>query len=203
MFRTSRTQLQGWKPISASELEERGVSPRRQTAPKPMYRDTTRRAVFGESGCTVYAWPSNGGVVIRSQADGVELEFLGFDRLDPPRNRLADQGEEDKLCMMLLKIGGKWWRSEERSFSIEVRDGQGDEPTDEELTERLIGWPLGGGVLVAEYHIIDNEYGTPEGMGRLRMARTMDERCEILSGHFNAKYYADPREYGPFTALFD
>ena len=47
--------------------------------------------------------------MIRDSADAVELEYLDFNKLDPPAKRFADQAEEDRHCTMLLNVGGKWW----------------------------------------------------------------------------------------------
>jgi hypothetical protein len=51
-------------------------------------RDTWRRCVFNEGGegYTIYAWPGN-GVVIKQNADVVDMTFLGFNRFDPPTHR--------------------------------------------------------------------------------------------------------------------
>lgn len=35
----------------------------------------------------------------------------------------------------------------------------------------------------------------PDDAGRMRMARTMDERCSILRDHFSSKFYRDLEHY--------
>ena len=58
--------------------------------------------------CQISGWPSNGGIVIRPNADSVELAYLGLDRFDPPIERLKDQKSEDDFCKSLLRIGKTW-----------------------------------------------------------------------------------------------
>ncbi len=65
------------------------------------------------------------------------------------------------------------------------------------------GWPSNGrGVWVAEFDTVwagvdeeDNLVPYDEDMGRLRMARTMDERCAMLRDRFEAKFYQDLKDY--------
>lgn len=46
----------------------------------------------------VYGWPSKGGVYTLHDCLGVEFEFLGFDRFNPPKLRAGSQAEEDAHC---------------------------------------------------------------------------------------------------------
>jgi len=158
----------------------------------------TKRAKYGGWGCTLYGWPSSGGVVIREQADLVELRYLGLDPFNMPTSRHADPDDEDKFCVALRKIGGKWWRSEQRSIDVWVGDLHPDTmPTEEEEREVYIGWPKEGGVLVLE----GNESAIPPEVGMLRMVGSMEERCWLLRDKLGAVYYADPRAYPGFAVL--
>jgi hypothetical protein len=49
-------------------------------------------------GVDVYGWPSKGGIYTLHNCLGVELEFLGFDRFDLPRDLVEPQSEEDEHC---------------------------------------------------------------------------------------------------------
>ena len=55
---------------------------------------------------------------MRDHCDLVELQYLGFDPLNVPTTRFEDQGDEDEFCRRLIKIGGKWWESEQRSQDV-------------------------------------------------------------------------------------
>lgn len=164
--------------------------------------DTWRRAFFENEGCTIYAWPSRGGVIIKQNADLVDLAFLGFDRFSPPTHRFPDdeQENEDGFARMLLRTGGKFWRSQQRSANVAVNleEGEGDE-----LIWRFIGWepPNGsGGVWVFEYDVEEGE--EPTETGKLRMCITMEERCMVLKS-LGAKFYADPKEYEGLKWAYD
>ena len=199
------------------------TSPR--TASAPTYRyDPTVRTTFTDTDARISAWPSHGGVIILDSAEAMDFEFLGFNPLDPPLRRHDDQAAEDKFCRQLLLLGAKWWDSEARYSivaQIELRavgggDGGGrrvhnafvldEQPAPTMREKRLIkvGWPQGegGGVWIAEFDTtwagVDEETNllpVDEELGRLRMTRTMDERCVMLRDRFRGRFYADLREY--------
>lgn len=160
-------------------------------APVSLPNDTTKRTTFTEFGCTVYGWPSTGGVIIRPNADLVEMKQLCFDPLQPPKKRFEDEEQEDAFCKELMKIGGKWWASEKRFLSIWFGDWDESQPTEEELKIVWLGWPEEGGLLVLEFENME----TPDDIGRLRMAVSMEERCRIMRESFDAKYFEDVNAY--------
>ena len=164
---------------------------REKIAPHPGPRDADKRTVFGEFGCTVYGWPSSGGVVIRLNADLVELKQLGFDPLNPATARYADIEKEDTFCKELRMIGGKWWPSEKRF--IDVWFGSWDEsgPSEKELRLVWFGWLENGGLLLLEGENME----APEDIGRLRMATTMEERCAVMRKRFEVVVFEDPKMY--------
>lgn len=65
-----------------------------------------------------------------------------------------------------------------------------------------IGWPSTGGVWIAEFDTtwtgVDEEdklVSYDEDLGRLRMTRTMNERCNMLRDRFEATFYSDLKNY--------
>ena len=174
--------------------------------------DPTRRTSITGGEVLVFAWPSRGGVVILEPADAVDFEYLSLDPLNPPLQRRFDKAEEDAFCQKLLLLGAKWWDSEARWQLIRLAANgdsaadqaieRGDEPypTDREQRFVAVGWPKNGGLWVAEYEsplfgVEDEDDLVPEDVVRLKLARTMDERCYILRTHFNATFYADVTDY--------
>ncbi|KAI4214678.1 MAG: hypothetical protein LQ351_002751 [Letrouitia transgressa] len=179
----------------------------------------TIRTHFTDTAAKLYAWPSRGGVIILDPATAVDLEFLGFNPLDPPRKRHEDQAAEDSFCHRLLALGAKWWDSEARysivttiescaaGFMEQRVDGafrleDQSEPTMREKRLIRVGWPSTGGVWIAEFDTAwagvdeeDNLVPEMEDLGRLTMARTMDERCELLRDRLRARFYEDLRQY--------
>jgi hypothetical protein len=158
----------------------------------------TKRATYGDYGCTVFGWPSSGGVMIRENCDLVELQYLSLDPLDVPTARYDESEKEDEFCVALRKIGGKWWKSQRRWLDVQACEWtELTEPSREEEREVYIGWPEEGGVLV-----LDNvESSIPGEVGMLRMVTSMEERCRLLRDRFNAVYYEDTRTYSGFAAL--
>ncbi len=102
-----------------------------------MERDCTKRTEFGTVGCTVYAWPSTGGVLIKGGVDIVEMEYLGLARLRSS-SRSPSQDDEDCFCDWLRTIGAKWWSSEEDYIKALLG---WELKTAEEGHEVVFGWP--------------------------------------------------------------
>jgi hypothetical protein len=179
--------------------------------------DPSVRTVFTDTEARIYAWPSKGGVIILDTAEAIDFDFLGLDPLEPPLKRLEDQAEEDAFAQRLLLLGAKWWDSEARySIVSEIETGgtthrrvngfhidEQRQPTMREKRLLKAGWPSnGGGVWVAEFDTVwagvdeeDNLVPYDEDIGRLRMARTMDERCAMLRDRFEARFYQDLKDY--------
>jgi hypothetical protein len=164
-----------------------GVSP-----PGPV--STTIRAEYTKHGCTVYGWPSTGGVIARNNCDIVELRFLGWNPLEAPESRNEDQEQEDAFCAQLRMIGGKWWGDRRRFLTVTEEEWEAERS---ELDEIYIGWPEGGGVLIVD-NINDD---TPHDIGTLRLVTTMEERCRLLKDKLGAVYYEDPMSYPGFNGL--
>ena len=183
--------------------------------------DSSIRSTFSDESSDIYAWPSRGGVIILNDAVTIDFEYLGLDPLDPPPHRLDDQDAEDDFCQQLLLLGAKWWDSEERYFfvagveqsangytgaSYGHHDGSfknlsRPNPTMREKRCVKVGWPSTGGLWVSEFDTtwagVDEEAKLPpdDGLARVKLARTMDERCQILRDRFNAKFYNDISDY--------
>lgn len=197
-------------PHPSSEVEERDSSPEdlsryiHNPLPKgwsstnPFESDTWKRTSWEESeeggGCTIYAWP-RGGVVVKDFADAVEMNFLGFDRFDPPTHRypVNEQDKEDAFARELLKIGGKFWTSQKRASDVERGRV---EPVGEERMYRAFGWEPedgSGGVWELAFDFYDNDVTERVEIARLGVTLTMEERCKVLK-RLGAKFYEDPKE---------
>lgn len=182
--------------------------------------DSTVRAKFIDNDAIIYSWPSRGGVIVLDIAEVIDFESLGLSPLDPPVKRLDNQAAEDAFCQRLLLLGAKWWDSEARYLAVvqlEVYFGRADDaprmdvkpqPTMREKRFVKVGWPSTGGLWVAEFDTTfagvdeeDNLLPENEGAARLRMARTMDERCVILRDRFKATFYEDVKDYKGYAFL--
>ena len=182
--------------------------------------DSSVRTTITDSDVRVSAWPSRGGVIILDSAEAIDFDFLGLSALNPPPKRSADQASEDDFCQRLLLLGAKWWDSEARYSivgSIEAAAAGfeagrrvddafpiAEQPVPTMREKRLVkvGWPMSGGVWVAEFDTtwagVDEEHNLvpdDQEIGILRMARTMDERCRMLRDRFGAKFYTDLNDY--------
>ncbi|KAI9890357.1 MAG: hypothetical protein M1814_004267 [Vezdaea aestivalis] len=73
-----------------------------------------RAAIDGER-IRIFAWPSRGGVIVHDNADGLDLDFLGLDRLNLTSvTQLDNRPAEDVFAARLLLTGAKWWDSRAR-----------------------------------------------------------------------------------------
>lgn len=162
--------------------------------------DTWRRAVFEDEGCTIYAWPCRGGVVIKENADVVDMAFLGFDKFDPPTHRFpaAEQEKEDDFARTLLKIGAKLWSSQRRYADVSAGAKEAEE---DELGWKFYGWPAADGSAGVWY--LEVEFGDEKlnDTARLRMAVTMGERCAVLQ-RLGATFFEDPKECPGLTLAY-
>ncbi|KAL8725104.1 MAG: hypothetical protein Q9181_006539 [Wetmoreana brouardii] len=187
--------------------------------------DSSLRTCFTDDNASIYAWPSRGGVIILDDAEAIDFEYLGLNPLDPPLARHDDQSAEDVFCQRLLTLGAKWWDSQAR-YSIVSQIEQGARgiervhtafkvdkqppPTMREKRLIKVGWPSTGGVWVVEFDTtwagVDEEENLlpwDEDLGRLRMTRTMDERCAMLRDRFKGTFYTHLREYRGYGLFND
>ncbi|KAK0510493.1 hypothetical protein JMJ35_006925 [Cladonia borealis] len=156
------------------------------SCPPAFALDIMKRTEFGYTGCTVYGWPSSGGVLIKEPADVVDLNFLGVDRLKAS-SRSDNIIEEDAFCNRMRQIGAKWWENEKEfiDVSIGMRDA-----TELESRELVFGWPTSGGVWVLRF---DQQKKLPRDFGRIHMASDMDERCQVIK-EYGGTFYEDPKD---------
>lgn len=205
-FKHSRNHLFSTPPANMSfpgiPLLQRKTQPNPRRTHIGAYRiipDRNRRIDWDAYGPTILGWPSKGGVVKRINADLVELKQLGFNPLYPPTTRFADPEREDAFCRELRKIGGRWWPSEQRYDDVKFGDWEQVDPTEDETRSVWFGWPAGGGLLVLECDVAEGE---PLDIARLRLASTMEQRCELLLYHFGAKFYEDPASYAGLADVY-
>lgn len=190
------------------------ASPPRQYLCGPGYPyHSSISTVFTDTEAHIYVWPSKGGVIILNGADAIDFEFLALNPLDPPTSRLPDQADEDDFCQRLLLLGAKWWDSEARYDIVSVVEDEAQgiqrtgmvfniqeepEPTMREKRLVKVAWPSTGGVWIADFDTtwagvdeVDPLLPDDADVGRLKMARTMDERSVLLRDRFEATFYAD------------
>lgn len=127
--------------------------------------------------------------------------------------------EEDVFCQHLLLLGAKWWDSEKRYqfvdffatdielFVADVEKGRVAEPTLRERRWVKVGWEraavdpsaVDGGFWILDCDtnwmgIIEQDNLVPADAAKVKLAKTMAERCEILEG-MGARFYAGLKDY--------
>jgi hypothetical protein len=185
----------------------------------PCPYDSTVRASFDDNEASIYAWPSRGGVIILNKADAIDFEFVGLNPIDPPSSRFKEQEDEDAFCQHLLLLGAKWWDSEARySIFVAHKKGAGcavmgrfavSKQPPVTMRERRfvkVAWPSTGGLWVAEFDtdivgIDEEENLVPTEPSRLQMARTMDQRRDLLRDHFEGTFYKSLEDYEGYAFL--
>jgi len=188
-------------------------------SPKPKRPPPTERTILDHNNVRVLAWPSRGGVIALEHATALDFDFLGLNSIHPPMRRDPDQHAEDKLCQRLLLLGAKWFDSYDRYYFVAcvaedhdpsilaLEAGEAQAPTTMERrwvsVAHLSG--LDGGVWVAEFDT--NMYGmqeknnlVPAEAGKVLLAKTMDEKGEILKS-IGGKFFASLEEYDGAACL--
>ncbi|KAL3443356.1 hypothetical protein BJX65DRAFT_298304 [Aspergillus insuetus] len=120
---------------------------------------TTERTVFDTQGCTVYGYPSTGGVLKKDAANLLDMVFLSLPR-SYPSHRSPSADEEDRSCNPL--------RRAEEQIGIK-------EPTEEEEKVMVYGWPVIGsaGVWVLRFASAEQ---LPGDFGGISFAINMEEK---------------------------
>ncbi|MCJ1255345.1 hypothetical protein MMC24_003161 [Lignoscripta atroalba] len=166
-------------------VEEMPIEDREPSCPGNTY-NYTKRTVFGTLGCGLFGWPSTGGVLIKDGVDAVELDFLRLDRFKESV-RSPNAIEEDLFCQELRKIGAKWWRHEADENEVQFDYWSA---TSKQKQELVFGWPREGGVWVL---VFADGRKLPEGFGRIHMAFTMEERCQVIK-EYGGTFFANPED---------
>ncbi|KAK6603508.1 hypothetical protein H4I96_06276 [Botrytis cinerea] len=185
VYRTFPSLFPSPKPRSVDPILEaasRMAAERHLLHPRFNY---TMRTIFHISGCTVYGYPSTGGIFIKENANIVDMNFLSLDRLhSTPRS--PDPIEEDEFCILMRKIGQSGGVA-----NIFTRDNGLLQKisTIKQKIGLVFGWPSKGGVWVLRYNSHKcNEDLLPRDFGRINMAMNMDERVVIMR-EYNASFY--------------
>lgn len=146
-------------------------------------QNTTIRSIFHLTKCEVRAYPSLGGIVLKSLT-ATELTWLGLSRSQPSL-RSPDPQTEDDFAFQLLRLGARWWKSvsfhEHRYSQV---SGGGPYTVYPPVVE--VGYPSTGGVWV---FALRSGERLPENWAKVVMAFTMDERCAALE-EMGATFYA-------------
>ncbi|TGO19924.1 hypothetical protein BTUL_0002g01730 [Botrytis tulipae] len=162
----------------------------------------TMRSIFNTIGCTVYGYPSTGGIFIKDNANTVDMNFLSLTRLYPTQ-RSHDPIEEDEFCVLMRKVGAIWWSSERHHairWTFLDDDCQEVGVTSSMLANAqkrnlIFGWPTDGeGVWVLRYDTHEGMKNLlPRDLGRINLAVDMDERVEIMR-EYDATFYEDEQD---------
>ncbi|KAJ5763332.1 hypothetical protein N7533_002013 [Penicillium manginii] len=167
--------------------------PKSETASSSCWRPaSTERVTFSRRGCTVYGYPSTGGILIKEAPSILDMIFLSLPR-DRASERSADAGEEDCFCGLLQRVGARFWgRREdwvEGVFGLRFRDGVPVEEVGEKEERVLVfGWPEDGvGVWVLRF---ESEEQLPRDFGRVDFAVDMGEKIGIMR-EYGALFFED------------
>lgn len=150
------------------------------------------RTKFGPRGCETIAYPSSGGFIL-GYLTGAELSWLNLSR-SKELSRSKDPHQEDAFASNLLKLGARWWPSQElyAKHSDKISEfpyGYHFPPTTH------VGYSITGGVWVLKtaddrIRIPGDPEECPENWEKIVMAISMDERSAILE-EFGAKLYEE------------
>lgn len=201
------------KELVDTNYSRRAIGQPAKTPP----RTSNERVVFLERSISVWGWPSRGGLIVLETAGPVEFDHLGLDRLQPTESyRSSDHGEEDVFCQKLLQLGARWFDGRERyGFVANVADEcepeiqaieDGEQPAPSDMERRWVSVGLEDVAFwVLEYdrnmyHARETRNLVTSDVSRVMLAKTMQERCEILKD-MGAKCFQRSSEYTGLACL--
>ena len=189
----------GHRQIQAQPDSCQGASMWMYWYPHGLNHDSRIRTEIGSPKCSVYAYPSSGGIV-SGGFSAIEMVHLGLPRFQPS-NRSSDANEEDDLALRMLQLGAHWWPSFE-FYSYHSQNMQQGTPYDFHFPPIIqVAYPSSGeGVWVSKFTADYMAWGggslrkahlprKPDDWdGKISMTLTMDERCDVLKS-FGATFY--------------
>ncbi|KAK6832522.1 hypothetical protein RU639_003869 [Aspergillus parasiticus] len=132
----------------------------------------TDRTVFHTLGCTVFGYPSTGGVLIK-EADLVDMLFLSLPRSHASQCSPSAE-EEDRFCNLMRQTGATLWPNKQNWLQVEAGFRK---RTKEQAKVMVYGWPTGGGVWVLRF---ESPKELPRDFGRIGFAMNMGEKIQIM-----------------------
>jgi hypothetical protein len=144
----------------------------------------------------IYSYPSTGGIVVKNDADDVDLQFLDLDT-DLGAQRTYNKAEEDEFSRQLQRLGGKWWPNKDDWRSATPSD-TAEAILNQKGEVNFFGWPSSGGVYVLSYA---SRHDLPSGFGKLHLATDMDHRCELMK-EFAPGFFANPEDCPQLAELY-
>lgn len=160
-----------------------------ESCPVQTYPRITSRTSFNSGGCTIYGYPSTGGILVKDNATILDMKFLSLPRFDAVECSFDSAGE-DAFCERLRRVGATWWRYNCEWFDNLMDNGE-ELVTAEQKRIMVYGWPADGrGVWVLKYQ---QPGDLPDGFGKVRMAADMEEKIEAMKA-LGAEFVANPDE---------
>ncbi|KAB5558246.1 hypothetical protein GE09DRAFT_1221373 [Coniochaeta sp. 2T2.1] len=129
-----------------------------------------------------------GGVYVPENVFGVELDFLGLDRVRPTlRKEEVDGGgeeEDERWCYKLRHLGAVWWDEHSYDMAMWDVDWKADDPFVK------VGWPATGGVWVLKTTKFE---AAGRGVAVVYNAYNMEERCRAIEMLADVSNQADSK----------
>ncbi|KIW68436.1 hypothetical protein PV04_04382 [Phialophora macrospora] len=138
---------------------------------------------------TVYAWPSTGGRLELPNPSALELDLLGIEDHFNESNKSIDTTEEDAFALRVRRLGGTFYEYQYGSRREELRDAE---------IHSWLGWPEdeehkgGVWVLKLKWSELRSPF-RPRMTGRIRLAKTMQDRCRAIE-MCGGTFYANPTD---------
>jgi hypothetical protein len=180
----------GARESSPSPLDPRDnlEPPKHALTSEQIQQKAQQRITFNRQGAEAFAWPSEGGILVKP-VNAVDLQHLEVSRAEPtPRSKPFDTSKEDEWCAKLRQLAPQWFRSR-KDRDLAIVDGR--LKTRREIESVYVAWPTDGtsGVWILKF--VDGR--ASDGFGVYDMCINMTERCQVLK-QFGAIYHKNPHE---------
>lgn len=112
------------------------------SCPAQSYPRRTSRTTFNPGGCTIFGYPSTGGMLVKEKASILDMDLLSLPRLNAVE-RSFDNAEKDAFCKRLRRVGATWWQYNHKC-DVNLGKYSDELVTDEQKQIMVYGWLADG-----------------------------------------------------------
>ena len=159
---------------------------------------------WSNHGCSVYAHPSDGSIVVKSNANIVDMTFLGLNRMAPEKESFQDE-RKNRFAKLFLKAGRTrrssvaYWKYSMIVPAALTFEERMENSNDIEASAWIIEDTWQARLDTDDESYLDDD---PVVLGKLQMALNIEEKIAVMK-ELGAKFYPEPRDFPALKNAYD